>query len=66
MRRPIYERLRQTLYEREIRAEAYAEGIAIGEQRGSQKMMNIMLELMRANGLTPEQLDTIKAAALNS
>ena len=56
MRQPIYERLRQTLYEREIRAE------------GRNEMMNIMLELMRANGLTLEQINaiTIKADALKS
>ena len=54
MRQPIYERLRRKLYEHEIRTE------------GRNEMMNTMFELMRAHGISPEQIDAVKAEALKA
>ena len=54
MRQPIYERLRRKLYEHEIRTE------------GRIEIMNTMLEIMRANGVSPEQIDAVKAEALKA
>ena len=58
MRLLKYDRLRQQLHEHEIRAEGCAEARA--------EIMNALLELMRANIISPEQLNAIKAAMLNS
>ena len=45
--------MRNVLHERELQAEALI--------KGSQKMMNIMLELMRKTGISPEQINAVKA-----
>ena len=62
MREPIYERLRRELHEREIRAEGFKQGLA----EALNEKMNTMLELMRANGVSPEQIETIKAKAIEA
>ena len=45
--------MRNMLHERELQAEALI--------KGSKKMMNIMLELMRKTGSSPEQINAVKA-----
>ena len=45
--------MRNMLHERELQAEALI--------KGSNKMMNIMLELMLKTGSRPEQINAIKA-----
>lgn len=74
MRRPIYERLRQTLYERELRAqgyqigllEAYAEKLAETCPEASSEILNAVAKLMRSYGFSLEEIEAIniKAAAL--
>ena len=76
MRRPIYERLRRELYERELRAqgyqigllEAYAEKLAETCPEASSEILNALAKLMRSYGFSLEEIDaiTIKAAMLNS
>ena len=58
------------LHEREIsvtaRNEGRAEGRNEGRTEGRSEMLNTLIELMRANGISNEQISTIREAALKS
>ena len=62
MKQPIYERLRQQIYEYEIRAEARNKG----RNEAHSEMLNAIVDLMRSNIISPEQFEAIKAATLNT
>ena len=50
------------LHENEIRNEAYNEGL----NEGRSEMLNTLIELMRSSGISNEQIDSIRNAALKS
>ena len=62
MRLSKYDRLRRKLYEHEIRTEGFKQGLT----EALTEKMNTMVDFMRAHGISPEQIDAVKAEALKA